>query len=353
LAMCRKDYTSASTETWQQTLPRGWNRIISHRRPSIALLALGFCAIARAGDAVPPWAFPINPPASATPAIDSVKPLHVPGSTVSFTHAELVDFFAAADWFPDTHGAMPAVVSRGNAPKVFACGFCHLPTGQGRPENASLAGLSVEYITRQVADFKSGARRSAYQGGFLPTELMIRVSANASAEEVAAAAQFFAAQTLSTRVRIIERARVPLTHVQRSVYVAEPGARQEPLAGRILELAPDIHRHERRDDHLIYIAYVPMGSVARGRALAADGTSAAHIGCVSCHGENLLGAGLAPPIAGRSPTYLLRQLLAMQTGARAGAGTALMKTLVASMTLNDMVAAAAYAASLPTNAGTL
>jgi cytochrome c553 len=316
------------------------------------LFALGFCAISRAGDAVPSWAYPINPPARSAPVIDGVKPLHVPGSKVAFTQAELVNFFFAADWFPDSHDALPAIVSRGNAPKVFACGFCHLPTGQGRPENASLAGLSVDYITRQVADFKSGARRSAYHGAFLPTQLMVQVSANASAEEIAAAAQFFAAQILSPRVKVIERALVPLTHVEGSVYVAEPGAHQEPLAGRILELAPDIRRHERRDDHLIYIAYVPLRSVARGRTLAADGTSAAPVGCVSCHGEKLLGAGLAPPIAGHSPSYLLRQLLAMQTGARAGAGAALMKTLVASMTLEDMVAAAAYAASLPTHSGT-
>ena len=316
------------------------------------MFALVFCAIARGGDVVPSWAYPINPPARGAPAIDGVKVLHVPGSKVSLTQAELVDFFSAPDWFPDTHGALPVIVSRGNAPRVFACGFCHLPTGQGRPENASLAGLPPDYIARQVADFKSGARRSAYHGAFLPTDLMIRVSVNASVEEVGSAAQFFAAQTLSPRVKIIERARVPLTRVEGSVYVAEPGARQEPLDGRILELAPDIRRHERHDDHLLYIAYVPIGSVARGKSLAAGGTSAAHVGCVSCHGENLLGAGLAPPIAGRSPSYLLRQLLAMKTGARAGAAAALMTTLVASMTLEDMVAAAAYAASLPGNAGT-
>jgi cytochrome c553 len=342
-----------SMQTRPRTLPRGCSHVVDHWRVIFGWVCLVFCVVARAQEAVPSWAYPINPPASGAAVRDSLKSLHITGSRVSFTQAQLTDFFFAPDWYPALHSPPPAIVSRGHAPGVFACGYCHSPTGQGRPENAALAGLSADYIVQQVTDFKSGARRSAFHGVFLPTDLMIKVSANTAAEDVAAAAQYFAAQTLLPRVKVLERARVPLTHVEGWVYVAGAGVSQEPLAGRILELAPDIDRHERRDDHLRYIAYVPMGSVARGRVLSANGTAAAPVGCVSCHGENLLGAGLAPPIAGRSPTYLLRQLLALQTGARAGAAAALMKTLVASLSLEDMVAAAAYAASLPTNAGTL
>jgi len=328
-------------------LLRGSKHIINNRHLTIAAVFLGFSVAAKAGDAVPSWAYPVNPPRTATPTPDSVKPLQVPNSKVSFTQAQLTDFFAAPDWYPGSHGAIPAIVSRGVAPKVFACGYCHSPTGQGRPENASLAGLPAEYIVQQVADFKSGVRRSAWHGAFAPTDLMIQVSANATSQDIEAAAQYFAAQTLLPRVRVIERARVPVTHIEGWVYVADAGTRRVPLAGRILELAPDIARHERRDDHLRYVAYVPMGSFTRGKALAANGTPGAPVGCVNCHGADLLGAGLAPPIAGRSPSYLLRQLLALQTGARAGARAALMKTVVASMGLEDMVAAAAYAASLP------
>jgi cytochrome c553 len=327
--------------------------MVDNRWLIFAAVCLAFCVVARADEAVPSWAYPINPPSSGAALSDGIKPLHIAGSRVSFTQAQLTDFFFAPDWYPGSHPPLPSIVSRGRAPGVFACGYCHSPTGQGRPENASLAGLSADYIVQQVADFKSGARRSAFHGAFLPNDLMIRVSANAGPEDIAAAAQYFAAQTLLPRVKVLERVRVPLTHVEGWVYVAAAGVRQEPLAGRILELAPDIGRHEKRDDHLRYTAYVPIGSVARGKILAANGTAAAPIGCVACHGNNLLGAGLAPPIAGRSPTYLLRQLLALQTGARAGAGAALMKTLVASLSLDDMVAAAAYAASLPTDAGAL
>jgi cytochrome c553 len=38
------------------------------------------------------------------------------------------------------------VVSRGGGDGVAACGYCHLPNGQGKPENAGLAGQPFEYI---------------------------------------------------------------------------------------------------------------------------------------------------------------------------------------------------------------
>jgi cytochrome c553 len=338
--------------TWRRILLGGWSRTVSHHRLTILLLAcLGLSLTAYADVAVPPWAYPVNPPA-VTPTAESVMPLHVPNSKISFTRTQLTDFFSAPDWYPDSHGPAPGIVSRGAAPKVFACGYCHSPTGQGRPENASLAGLPADYIVQQVADFKSGVRRSAWHGDFAPTDLMVRVAMNASAQDVDAAAQYFAAQILLPRVRVLERAQVPRTHVKGWVYVADAGRRREPIAGRMLELTPDVARHEKRDDHLCYIAYVPTGSLARGKILAENGTASARVGCIACHGGNLLGAGLAPPIAGRSPSYLLRQLLAMRTGARASARAGLMKTTVASMTLDDMVAAAAYAASLPPSAET-
>jgi len=75
---------------------------------------------------------------------------------------------------------MPEVVARGRKPQVHACGYCHLPDGQGRPENAPLAGLPAAYIEAQVAAFRSGARRSDWHGPNRPTDLML-----ATAEHVA------------------------------------------------------------------------------------------------------------------------------------------------------------------------
>jgi cytochrome c553 len=302
-----------------------------------------------AGDtAVPAWLFPLSPPApdNAAPA-DAVKALHLPNSKAAFTEAQLNDFFSAPDWFPDSHSIAPAIVMRGNPPAVFACGYCHSPSGQGRPENASLAGLPASYIVQQVAAIKNGLRHSAWNGAFLPSELMVSVAKNVSEEEVGLAAQYFSAQRLMPRVTVIEQARVPVTHVAGWVYVANEGSAMEPLAGRILELAPDMGRHEKRDDSMRYVAYVPPGSIGRGRTMAITGSNGLTTACVSCHGGSLVGVGLVPPLAGRSPTYLLRQLLAFQTGARAGAASIAMQTVVEDLKLNDLVDVAAYAASLP------
>jgi cytochrome c553 len=309
-------------------------------------MGLGVWTSVVAQDAVPAWLYPVDAPHAAVTTLQDSRPVHLLGSTQTFTRAQLTDFFYAPDWYPATHGPAPDVVMRGSPPKVFACGFCHLPTGQGRPENASLAGLPADYIERQMADFKSGSRRSASRAADLPSQLMIQVAMNASAEQVQAAAQYFAGQPLLPRVQVIERTQVPKTHVAGWVYVADVGTRKELLAGRVLELAPDFARHEKRDEHLRYWAYVPPGSLAHGKLLATTGMHGV-TGCGSCHGVDLLGAGLAPPIAGRSPSYLLRQLLALKTGARTGPRATLMKTIIATMDLDDMVAAAAYAASLP------
>ena len=66
------------------------------------------------------------------------------------------------------------------------------------------------------------------------------------------------------------------------------------------------------------------------------------IACTVCHGPDLKGIGDVPAIAGRSPSYLVRQLYDMQQGTRK---TDLMKAAVANLSDDDMVALAAYAAS--------
>jgi cytochrome c553 len=292
---------------------------------------------------VPAWVYPVNPPAPENaPPLDSVKPLHIPNSKVAFTEAQLSNLFEAPDWRPGSHPAMPKIVAHGNPPDVYACGFCHTPSGQGRPENASLAGLPAPYIVQQVADFKSGARRSARHGAYRPTDFMIDTAKHVTAEDVTAAAEYFSAQRLKPRVVILERSRVPRSHVVGWLYVAEKGGGDEPLGERLLEFAPDVERHEHRDDEMRYLAYVPVGSISRGYSLAHSSATA----CASCHGEGLRGVGLIPPLAGRSPSYILRQLLAFSTGARAGTAGEPMKAVVSHLQLNNMIDAAAYAGSL-------
>ena len=62
----------------------------------------------------------------------------------------------------------------------------------------------------------------------------------------------------------------------------------------------------------------------------------------------MVGRGIradVPPIAGRSPSYIVRQIWDMQQGTRNGAAAQLMKMAVAKLTPEDLVAVAAYVAS--------
>jgi len=161
-------------------------------------------------DATVSWLFPLNPPTGRQDIAAGATPRHLPNSRLEFTDAQLNDLFFAPDWHPESHSRMPEIVLRGRPPGTFACGYCHLPSGQGRPENAALAGLPSAYIVQQVADIKSGVRRSAWHGGsYRPIDLMREVVANVTESDVAAAAEYFSAQTLRPRVTVMERARIP------------------------------------------------------------------------------------------------------------------------------------------------
>jgi cytochrome c553 len=56
--------------------------------------------------------------------------------------------------------------------------------------------------------------------------------------------------------------------------------------------------------------------------------------------------GDVPAIAGRHPNYIVRQLWNMQSGERAGTSAALMQQVVEKLNNDDMLAIAAYIASL-------
>jgi cytochrome c553 len=296
----------------------------------------------------PAWAFPLNS-SSALPAVepDATRPVHGAHTQVAFTRRQLSDRFSAPDWHPAMHSGMPAVVSGGRPPDLYACGYCHMPGGQGRPENAALAGLPAAYIIQQVRDMKSGARRSAGPGSFAPTDLMQQMAVQVSADELVAAADYFSSQHMTRRVEILERAAVPHFEVRGWVYVAQQPPGSEALGERLLEFTPDLQRHENRDDELRYRAYVPLGSIMRGRRLARSGTAGPATACIACHGVDLRGIALVPPLAGRSPSYLLRQLLAFKTGSRNGMGAQPMRGIVAALDVRSMSDSAAYAASLP------
>ena len=297
-------------------------------------------------NAVIPWAYTLNDPApegTARPDPDEV--LRVPGSDVTFRRSELRDLFDPPDWHPDNHPAMPPVVARGREPDVRACGYCHLPNGQGRPENASLAGQPVEYLVQQMRDYRNGRRRSA-EPRMGPPRLMGVIGAAATEAEALEAAEYFASFPFRRWIRVVETDTVPVSSVQGWMMVPVEGAGTEPIGTRIIETPEELARVELRDSEAGFIAYVPTGAVARGEALVTTGGGGRTVACTVCHGTDLRGLGPVPALAGRSPSYVVRQLYDLQTGVRDGAWADLMDAAVARLTVEDMVNIAAYTASL-------
>lgn len=294
---------------------------------------------------VPSWAFPTRFPTGPTPAPDSIEPLRVPNSTRTYTRRQVGNAFDIPDWFPTQHPRMPAAVQYGVRPDGRACGFCHLPDGQGRPENGTLAGLPVEYTVRQLRAFRDGTRGSAGPTGASgPMHAVARGFVDDDA--VRAAARYYARLRLTRRNVIREVRDVPTTKIAGLLYAID-GTGTEPLAGRLIEVPESLERHDLRDPWVRYVTYVPVGSRQRGRRLVTRGPAGAATACATCHGPDLLGAGDVPPIAGRSPSNLLRQLINFRTRARHDSTAAPMYPVVDALSLDDMVALAAHVGSLP------
>jgi cytochrome c553 len=292
---------------------------------------------------LPAWAFVWDPTVKVPPPDDKPNPLV--GSSAAFSWKQARDLFFAPDWHPDDHPAMPEIVASGRKPDVRACGSCHRVGGTGGPENASLAGLPVSYFVQQVADFKSGARQMS--GPARPsTQLMMTSVKGMTDAEVLAAAEYFAALKPNRIIKVVESETIPKTGPSRLFFVKSPEGGTEPLGPRIVEMPDDEHQFELRDSRATFTAYVPVGSVVKGEALAKTGGSGTTIACNICHGPELKGIGPIPSIAGRSPTYIVRQLYEFRHGGRAGGASALMKQAVEKLSQDDMIALAAYAASL-------
>lgn len=291
----------------------------------------------------PAWAF-LWDPTVKLPAPDD-KPNSLPGSNAAFSWKQARDLFVAPDWHPDAHPPMPDIVATGRKPDIRACGSCHRVEGTGGPENASLAGLPVDYFVQQIADLKSGARKLSGPPR-TSTQLMMASIKNITDAEARAAAEYFAALKPKRLIKVVESETIPKTGPSRLFYVKSPDGGTESLGRRIVEMPDDVDQFELRDSRATFTAYVPVGSMAKGEALAKTGGSASSAACHLCHGPELKGVGPIPPIAGRSPTYIVRQLYEFQHGGRAGDASALMKQVVEQLSEDDMIAIAAYVGSL-------
>ena len=151
-------------------------------------------------------------------------------------------------------------------------------------------------------------------------------------------------------IRVVESPTAPKVRSNIGLYVPLTGADAgvEPIAGRIVETPEDAYASEvLRNPRSGFIAYVPPGSIARGKALATTGGDGKTLACATCHGADLKGVGSIPGIASRSPSYLARQLNDFEQGTRHGAMGALMAPVVAKLTPDDITDLAAYLASIP------
>ncbi len=295
---------------------------------------------------LPRWAYPVLPPAPAAPkaAIPSTMG-HVPGSTAEYNLHAIPSLQVVPDWFPDEHPPMPPVVGHGRLPDIGACGHCHLPTGMGRPENQSVAGLPAAYMLQQVEDFRSGARHSS-EPRMASVEHMILDSRAATPDEIKAGVAYFASLKPHRWIRVVETDTVPATKISALTLVVVDPDKREPIGNRVVEISEDQEQTELRNPHSGFVAYVPKGSLQVGESLVRTGGDGKTIACTTCHGATLHGVGNVPSIAGRSPSQMAFLNESARIWISSGANAAQMKGPVAKLSASDIVAITGYLASL-------
>jgi cytochrome c553 len=199
--------------------------------------------------------------------------------------------------------------------------------------------LSVSYFIQQLYDFRDGNRKSA-EPRKSNTNVMAALAKAMTEEEIKAAAAYFGAIPFRPWIKVVETATVSKTRIAGGMFLALEGAEQEPLGQRIIEVPVSEEMTETlKNPHSGFIAYAPVGSVRKGEALATSSQ------CGLCHGADLKGIGPVPAIAGRSASYLMRQMYDMQQGTRKGLWTGLMKPVVAHLSEEDLMNLSAYVAS--------
>ena len=300
-------------------------------------------AAAFGAEGIMDWAYPMPP--AGLPPVDNVVKKQATGTKTGLmlTQAEINNAFGPPDWFPDEHAAMPEAVAHGKKPDQMACMLCHLPNGGGHPESASVAGLSEKYIVEQMQAFREGSRQN------VRSPVMQRIAKAISPQDEKDAAAYFAGIKGSSLkwYEAIESKTAPKNQP------GEGGIRFRDKNGGTVDIAPnmiyEMPKDEagvvNRDQHASFVAYVPMGSIKKGEALATTGAGGKTIQCAICHGEGFKGLGDVPRIAGRSPYYIIRQLKDIQSGARKGSSVALMQPVVKNLSEEDIINLAAYLVS--------
>ena len=305
-------------------------------RKTIFALVIALAPALAYGADHPDWAFPVTDKVQP-PVQEDTQPKTALGSDKTYTRKQINDLFNPPDWYPDMHPPMPQVVAHGDGTAVRACAACHLPTGTGHDESAYVAALPAGYFARQMADYKSGMRKGSGS--------MTTIAAAISDDDVRAAADYFASLKPRPWIRVEETDTVPRTYVgQGNKRLRLRGGGSEPIGQRIIEIPEDEEVVLNRDPRSGFVAFVPKGSIAKGRTLVTTGSDKT-LPCAICHGPTLKGLGDVPPIAGRQATYIVRQLFDIQDGTRSGTSAALMQQVVDRLSIADMLDIAAFTAS--------
>ena len=349
------------------------------RRSSGIILLFGFLAVSlvvvgarRAASDPPYWAYGLTAPAEGAPPLTipapypaapnppapapaagappangrapDLTPRRVAGAAGSFTTGDINNGYGPADWFPQDHPAMPDVVAHGKNGQARACSLCHMPNGKGRPENAPVAGQPYDYIVQQLSDFRNGLRWSA-EPRKANTAEMIQIAKALTEDEIKEAAKYFSSMTWTPWIKVVEMDTIPHMRLTGNIFYRTDDGTTEPIGKRVIETPENTVETQLRNPRSGFLAYVPTGSLKRGEELVTTGANGRTLPCGVCHGPDLKGVGPLPGIAGRSPSYLARQLFDIQQGTRHGALAALMKPVVANLTEDDMIAIVAYVSS--------
>lgn len=167
-----------------------------------------------------------------------------------------------------------------------SCVACHATDGNSpSPANPVLAGQHAEYTAKQLANFKSGERKSAVMMAMVPT---------LTPQDMKNLGAYFEAQ------------------------------KPKPRAGRDAEL-------------------VMRGQQIFRGGIAVKGVAA----CASCHGPT--GAGIPaqyPRVAGQYAEYTLAQLQAFRSGERANDSNLVMRAVAAKLSDQEIKAVSEYMAGL-------
>lgn len=170
--------------------------------------------------------------------------------------------------------------------KAGVCAGCHGPNGNStNPSWPKLAGQGAGYIAKQLADFKSGARKDP---------IMMGQAAALSNQDMADLAAYFAKQTVS------------------------PGSADK----KTLTLGQNVYRGGNKE-----------------KGVAA---------CIGCHGPTGAGnpAAKFPALSNQQAAYVVKAMKDFRSGARTNDPNKMMQNIAARMSDKEIEAVASFVAGL-------